>query len=216
MLPLWAILFETRIWNEPGNITIPFKHIFTIFFFITFSIGIGHIMERKTPKLYSTLWRWLPSFTIFTLVLIILLEIANNYFVFKLITREIFCACILLAISGFIFGFVIAFLCRLGPNKMLVLGMDTGTHTTYFTALLLDNSLTQPEADIAKTAPVLCSILSLVPAIIMVLLFRIYKRYTGKDFKDPVSVEQSEDEMSECVSEEISNEDVVDAKETCI
>ncbi len=102
---------------------------------------------------------------------------------------------------------------------MLVLAMDTGTHTTYFTALLLDNSLSQPEADIAKTAPVLCSLLSLFPAITMVLLFRIYKRYTGKDFKDPVFVEASEDEVSECVSddmEEISTEDVVDAKETCI
>ncbi len=123
------------------------------------------------------------------------------------------CACILLALSGFIFGFVIPFMCRLQPQKSLVIAMETGTHTSYFTCLLLDSSIPQPEADIAKTAPMLCSLLSLIPAIIMVLSFRIYKRYTGKDFVDTVYIMTPDEEMTECLSD---SEEVVNEKETCI
>ncbi len=213
MLPLWSVLFETRIWNSPGNIRIPFKHDLIIFFYICISLGVGYILSRKTPALYQKLWTWLPSFTIFTLIFTIMIQIYNNSFIFILVTKEIMCASILLALSGFIFGFVIPFMCRLQPQKSLVIAIETGAHSTYFTSLLLDSSISQPEADIAKTAPALCSLLSLTPTIIMVLMFRIYKRYTGKDFVETVYVLTPDEEMTECSQE---SEEVVNEKETCI
>ena len=114
--------------------------------------------------------------------------------------------------TGYIFGWFVGFLCRLHAQRILVLAIETGAHTTYFTNLLLDNSLDQPEADMAKTAPVLCSMLSLIPAIIIVLLFRFYKRYTGKEFSDLLYNGENDDEMTEC----LSDKEVVQEKETCM
>ena len=212
MLPLWTILFETRIWKVPGKITIPFRESFVIFSYVVIALAIGFYFNRKCSNWYRTFWQWLPSFTIFTLVFTLIVEIYNNHFIFPLVSKEVFCSCLILGMAGYIFGWVVGFLCRLHAQRILVLAIETGAHTTYFTNLLLDNSLDQPEADMAKTAPVLCSMLSLIPAIIIVLLFRFYKRYTGKEFSDLLYNGENDDEMTEC----LSDKEVVQEKETCM
>ena len=210
MLPLWTVVFEKQLWETPGKIKIPFQDDFLIFFYISVAMTAGFVFRKLSPKFYKCFWLYLPCFTILTLAYTLIVEIYKNHFIFHLVTRRIFMASFLLILSGFIISSITGFLCRLAPQRILVLIMDSGTHTTYFTALLLENSLTQPDADIAKTAPVLCSLLSLIPAIILVLLFRIYKRYTGKDFADVIySTGSGED--TECLSGEVVNE-----KETCI
>ena len=212
MLPLWTILFESRIWKVPGKIKIPFRESFVIFTFVVTALVTGYYFNKKCNNWYRIFWQWLPSFTIFTLIFALIVEIYNNHFIFPLISKEVFCSCLMLGMSGYIFGWIVGFLCRLQTQRILVLVIETGAHTTYITCVLLDNSLAQPEADMAKTAPVLCSLLSLIPAIIIVLLFRFYKRYTGKKFTDLLYNGDNDDEMTEC----LSDKEVVQEKETCI
>lgn len=214
MLPLWTILFETRLWSAPGRITIPFRESFVLFFCLVAALTLGFYFNRKCPAPYRTLWQWLPSFTIFTLTFALVVEIYNYHFIFPLITKEVFLASLILGVVGYVVGWLVGFVCRLHPQRIIVLAIETGAHTTFFTNLLLDRSMPQPEADIAKAAPVLCSLLSLIPAIIVVLLFRFYRRYTGKEFSDFVYGEENEeDELTECLSDD---KEVVQEKETCI
>ncbi len=118
----------------------------------------------------------------------------------------------MLAGSGYVFGAVVSFIAQQPHQRILVTSIETGARTTFLTGILLDQSLTQPEADMAKTAPVLCTLLSLVPAIIIVIIFRVYKRYAGRDYDEASGLEGSEEDLTEC----ISDKEVVQEHETCM
>lgn len=122
-------------------------------------------------------WTYLPSLTVFTVVVILIVEIYNNYFVFSLVTASVFFQSTLLAVSGFLFSGAMAFIVRQPHDRIAVIAIETGTRTTYITTLLLSHSLPKPEGDVAKTAPVLCAFLSLLPAFFVVLVYRMLHRY---------------------------------------
>lgn len=185
MLPLWTILFETRIYDEPGNVEIPFTDAFIIFGYIVASLTLGFVFHRKCPVKYHHFWTYLPSFTIFTIVFSIIVEVYNANYIFSLISTEIFFTGVALVMAGFFFGAVIAFLSRQTHSRILVLAIESGTRTTYFTTALIVMSLPQPEADIAKSAPVLVGFLSLLPTFVLVCLYRMYRRYKGQAYGDP-------------------------------
>ena len=137
-----------------------------------------------------------------------------------------------------------AFLCRQPNQRILILTLETGTRSTYLTSTLLVMSLPQPEADVAKTTPVLVTLLSLIPSFSLVCIYRMYRRYTGQDLSDPgyaptssyseEEVEEGEEEGEEDGEEEedregdgegkrekangkcLSHVELVDEKETCI
>lgn len=217
MLPLWTILFETRIWESPGKLVIPFKEAFILFCYIVVALTIGFLVSRKTTSAYSVCWTYLPTFTIVTLMFSIVVEIYNNNFIFTLISKEIFCASVLLTSCGFTFGAVIAFIAQQRQPRILVTCVETGVRTTFLTGLLLEHSLAQPEADIAKAAPVLCTLLSVLPTMIIIILCRIYKRFVSAKKMEEIATytAQCEDEEDE-VSETLSNKIVVEEKETCM
>ena len=217
MLPLWAILFETRIYTSAGNIKIPFKETFCIFGYIVLALALGFLIHKKMPSFYHTLWTYLPTFTIFTIIAALVVELYINNFIFTLMTKEIFFAWTLIAASGYIFGAVIAFISQQSHARILVMCVETGSRTSFVTSLLLQHSLSQPEADMAKSAPVLCVLLALLPAFVILLFLRIYKRFFGgKDYIEP-TIEGSDDEGDEEGSlPHRDKPEVVNEKETCM
>ena len=224
MLPLWTILFETRIWESPGKLVIPFKEAFALFSYIVVSLAIGFFLSRKVSSAYSVCWTYLPTFTIVTIIFTLIVEIYNNNYVFTLVSKEIFSACVMLTGCGFAFGAVIAFIAQQPYQRIVVTSIETGVRTTFLTSLLLNNSLQQPEADIAKTAPVLCCLLSVLPSMIIIILCRIYKRFvSAKKMEEMPTYEAPSDEEEEEVEEEeedqldsISSKIIVEEKETCM
>ena len=211
MLPLWTILFETRIYSEPGRAKIPFKEIFIIFGYMTSALTVGCFLQRRFPKPYNRFWLYLPAWTVFTLAFLMAVQAYNSHFIIQLVSVQIFFLAAMLAASGFIFGAAVAFIARLPKSRLLVLTVETGIRTTHSITLLLVASLDTPDGDIAKTTPVLASFLTLIPAFLVALTYRIIHKYRTRNYAE---TECSYLASNEDLSELCNGPEVVDTKET--
>ena len=209
MIPVWTILFETRLFSAAGNIAIPFREIFFVFSASLTLLLIGYIMQRRYSELYDVCWMRLPVFTVCTVVFFVIVTLFSNSFIFRCITPKIFLLSALLAAAGYAVGAATAFVVGLPQRRILVIAVETGSRTTVITNLLLVSSMVQPEADMAKAAPVLCSLLGIVPAFAAILARRFVSRLRERKYAH-----------TECTfigsRDDVSDAEVVAAKETCI
>ena len=211
MLPLWTILFEKRIYSEPGRVRIPFKEIFIIFGYMTAALTIGCIIQRRFTKQYNKFWLYLPAWTVATFLFLLVVQAYNSHFIAQLITGQIFLLAAMLAASGFIFGAAVAFIARLPKSRLLVVSVESGVRTTYSISLLLVASLHKPDGDMAKTTPVLASFLTLVPAFLAALVYRVIHKYRTRNYAE---TECSYLPSNEDLSQVCNGPELVDNKET--
>ena len=90
--------------------------------------------------------------------------------------RDILCICPNRGIRIYIYGAVIAFISQQSHARILVMCVETGSRMSLVTSLLLQHSLSQPEADMAKSAPVLCVLLALLRAFIILLFLQYFSK----------------------------------------
>ncbi|ELU09519.1 hypothetical protein CAPTEDRAFT_223681 [Capitella teleta] len=216
MLPLWTILFEMKIYSSAGNVRIPFRDIFILFTYMTTSLTAGFAVQRKLPKCYALLWLYLPSFTIFTLFTIVILDLYQYSFIFTLITVKTTFLCIFIVIGGYSVVLGCAYIARLPPMRMLVVTMEIGVRTSYIPCLAVHVSFPDPERDIAKTSTLLAILLSVLPTIVGVLVYRFYKKRFEEEH--PHKMCEEDDSESEQQVEPLAAPlpEVIDAKETAI
>ncbi|KAI0230966.1 hypothetical protein LSAT2_018652 [Lamellibrachia satsuma] len=209
MIPVWTILFETRLFSVAGNTVIPFREIFFVFAASLALLLSGYVLQRRYSDLYDVCWMYLPIFTVCTIVFSVIASLFVNGFIFRYITVRIFLLSALLAAAGYGVGAASAFAVGLPQSRILTIAVETGGRTTVITNLLLVSSMAQPEADLAKTAPVLCSLLSVVPAFVAILVRRFMLRLRERKYA-----------QTECTfidsRDDVSEEEVVAAKETCM
>ena len=219
MLPLWTILFETRIYSSAGHVTIPFREIFVIFGYMISFLTAGFAFNRKFPKLYSRLWLYLPGFTVCTLVMLLIIELYNSAFIFQLITVHIFFLSILVVVSGFLFSAALAFITRLPFARMLIITIEIGVRTSFVPGLIVQHSFPPPDGDIAKTTPVLCTFLALFPSFVIVLVHRLVHKYRTRNYAETeCSILEDPDSNQDNAGDSICNgsQEVIDAQETAI
>ena len=192
-----------------------------MFGYLLVCVTLGYILERKCPKLYAKYWEYLPPFTIVTVLLIFVVEVYKSSFIFELITAKVFFMAAMLAVAGYLFGCAVAFIARQPLSRIIVISIETGCRTTYITCLLLSISLTSPESDIARTTPVLGGILSLIPGLVAVLIYRGYSRYRGSNYaatectivESKERLESFSSDPSDCGEDEAEDE-LTQVKET--
>ena len=180
-------MFESRIYQGPGYAKIPFRALFFVFGYILASVFIGFFLERRCPKLYAKYWTYLPTFTIATVLFILVAEVYKSSFIFQLVTTKVFLVAAILALAGYLFGAAVAFVARQPLSRILVMSLETGCRTTYVTCLLLTGSLECPDCDVARTTPVLGCLLSLTPGLVAVLMYRLYAQYKGLNYAETLS-----------------------------
>ena len=207
LLPLWTIVYESRIYHGPGQARIPFREMFLVFAYILAFVIIGFFLERRCPKLYAKYWTYLPTFTIATILFILAVETYKSSFIFQLVTAKMFLLSAILALAGYLFGAAVAFVARQPLSRILVLSLETGCRTTYITCLLLTGTFRCPECDTARTTPVLGSLLSLTPGLVAVLIYRIYSRYKGRKYLDTATTSATSKDFSD-------GDEITELKET--
>ena len=209
MIPVWTILFETRLFSAAGHVVIPFREIFFVFAASLVLLLAGYVIQRRYADLYDVCWTYLPIFTLCTVVFSVIVTLFVNAFVFRYVTPKIFVLGALLAAAGYGVGAAGAFIVGLPQSRILAISVETGCRTTVVTNLLLVSSMAQPEADLAKSAPALCSLLGVVPALVAILARRYVVRARERKYA-----------QTECTfidsRDDISEAEVVAAKETCM
>lgn len=176
VLPLWTILFETELYGHPGTLAIPFTEMFIVFSIVLGSAFVGYLLRIKCPDFYDRYWTYLPVLAVLALLCIAGVEIYSNYAVFLNVGALQATLAALLAIPGFLLGAGVGYALRQTSERIVTLALETGVRTSYVTNLCATMTWPQVEAVQAKTAPVLCSLLSLLPTVVLVLVFRIRAR----------------------------------------
>ena len=209
MVPLWTIAFEYRIYHSAGHVTIPFIQMLVVFAYTVVSLLVGAVLSRTHRKTYTAVWRRLPGFTAATLAAVLVVDVASHRYVLQYVSLPLVALCAAAVAAAYAGGAATAFAGRLPLAVIVVVSVDVGCRTTYVTRRLLQRSLPQPEADIAKTAPVIVSALSIVPALVAVLAWRCVRQMRLRRYA-----------RTECSflesTEDVSEPELVDAKETCI
>ena len=177
MLPIWSVIFLHFIYSPDVKVNIPFKEIFLLTLAVVFSIAAGIMLQRKWPKMYNKIWFHVPIPTALILLLLSVMELYRNHFVFSIMTVHVFFMSAMLATGGFMFGAAMAFIARLPVSRILVIAIETGMRSSFLTCILIMSSLEQPDADMGKAGPTLWSFLTLAPALLACIVLRFYKSY---------------------------------------
>ena len=176
VLPLWAILYERELYSYAGELAIPFSQIFIIFFVITGAGFLGYLLCEKCPDVYDKYWSHLPLFTVLTLLVIIVVEIYLNLAIFHHITVLRVVLSVLLSASGFGLAAGLSYILCLSRERGTTLVLELGMRTTYITNLCATMTYPPPEAQEAKTAAVLCGLLTLIPSFVYVTAARLRRK----------------------------------------
>ena len=176
VLPLWAILYERELYSYAGELAIPFSQIFIIFFVITGAGFLGYLLCEKCPDVYDKYWSHLPLFTVLTLLVIIVVEIYLNLAIFHHITVLRVVLSVLLSASGFGLAAGLSYILCLSRERGTTLVLELGMRTTYITNLCATMTYPPTEAQEAKTAAVLCGLLTLIPSFVYVTAARLRRK----------------------------------------
>lgn len=129
-------------------------------------------------QFYNRLWTsYLPALCVFTLLLTIASEFYFNDFIFSLLTPRLCAIVLLVMISAFLFGAGLAFLGRQSTSRIVAASIESGVRSSLLTTVLLSNTLPAPHGDIARIAPVLYTLLSVGPTLVLILMQRFHRGF---------------------------------------
>ena len=214
IMPLWTILFENELYGHPGYLAIPFMDVFIVFFIILGASFAGFLLRAKWPDFYDNFWMYLPLFSVMTMLFIIAMELYNNIYIFANITAMRFVIASFLAVTGFSLGAGIGYLTRQSQGRLISLALETGVRTSYITNLCVNMTYSVQEASVVKVIPVLCSLLTLVPSFVVVMVYRIRGRC--KMMKEDIAFQEEQALAKECLSmmrEQNQNGELIEEKE---
>jgi predicted Na+-dependent transporter len=141
---------------------------------------------------------YLPLFSVITMMFIIAMELYSNIYIFANLTTMGFVIASVLAVTGFSIGAGIGYITRQSQGRIITLALETGLRTSYITNLCVTMTYSAQEANVIKTMPVLCSLLTLVPSFAIVVVYRIRKKC--KMLKEDIALQEEHVLAKECLS----------------
>ena len=174
---MWGIFFEKMLYSETKHLQMPLRPMLLIFCLMTLSLVAGHLLHYRFPRTYFKFWLLLPSFTLLTVILILLFEIYSAYYLFELIEPRVLVLIVGLVAAGYSAGALVAYLGRRSHGRALIFCFETGVWTTHVVGHVLMTSLPEPDSDFAHAPATLYAVLCLLPAVAMATVYRIVYKY---------------------------------------
>ena len=148
MMPLWIFSLGRKIFTS-ANIVLPYSKITSYTFGLVIPLLIGVSFQKLFPKLSNFLVRILKCFSSILILFIIIFAIVTNYHLFQFFTWQIVIVGLCLSWFGFLFGFIVAYLCKQPFKDVLAISIETGVQNTGISIFMLRKTLQEPESEIA-------------------------------------------------------------------
>lgn len=174
MMPFWVFTLGKYIF-EKGKITIPYRHIATFVISLVIPLAIGFFIQRKFPRIAKMLIRIMKPFSVILILFIIIFAITTNLYMFKLFSWKIIIAGMSLPWLGFMFGFIIAYVCKQSQADIRAIAIETGIQNTGVAIFLLRFTLKPPADDLTTVVPVSAAMMTPVPLTILFIIKLIYQ-----------------------------------------
>ncbi|XP_014482407.1 PREDICTED: ileal sodium/bile acid cotransporter-like isoform X3 [Dinoponera quadriceps] len=174
MMPLWIFTLGRYIF-ERGNLTVPYHQIGTFVVGLVIPLAIGFLIQKKLPRVSKILIRIMKPFSVILILFIIVFAIVTNLYLFKLFSLEIVIAGMGLPWLGFLFGLIVAKLCRQPQADIRAIAIETGIQNTGVSIFLLRFTLKPPTSDLTTVVPVSSAIMTPIPLMILYIVKLIYQ-----------------------------------------
>uniref|UniRef100_A0A4D5RL41 Putative sodium-bile acid cotransporter n=1 Tax=Ixodes scapularis TaxID=6945 RepID=A0A4D5RL41_IXOSC len=175
MMPLWIFLLGRHMSPETGSLQIPFANIVASLVGLVVPLAIGMLIWRFKPKWAQKAQKCIKPLTLVVLIVILVLSVTVNQYIFLLMTWKSFLCGALISWSAYAFGAFAAFLGRLNRAQIIAVSIEIAFQNSGIAVVVLFTSLHQPDADLV-IVPVVCqAILQGIPLYLLYIVLRLRK-----------------------------------------
>ena len=175
MMPLWIFTLGKQIFDK-ANLGVPYAKIATFAIGLVVPLGIGVLIQKKSPRMTRILVRILKPLSTILILFIIIFAIITNLYIFELFNWQIVVAGLGLPWAGYLFGYVASKILRLPGEDAMAISIETGVQNTGIAIFLLRFALQQPEADLTTIVPVSIAIMTPFPLLSIWIIQKIKAR----------------------------------------
>jgi sodium/bile acid cotransporter 3/5 len=201
MMPFWIFTLGRYIF-EQGDLQVPYRQIGTFVVGLVIPLAIGFFIQKYLPRVSKILVRIMKPFSVILILFIIIFAIVTNLYLFQLFSLKIIVAGMGLPWLGFLFGLVVAKLCRQPQADIRAIAIETGIQNTGVAIFLLRFTLKPPADDLTTVIPVSSAIMTPIPLTLLYIIKIIYqysKRMKEKKILNgasPISKDQTTDTIN--------------------
>ena len=142
---------------------------------ILIPVAVGLLIQTTRPLVAKRIVKLLKPFYILIVLYMSTLGLYTNVYLFQLFTPSLMIAACMLPYIGFTLGALVSIVTCQPLNRKIALTIETGMQSTGIPLMLLKYSLPQPEADLAVVAPIMISMFTPLPLLLVFTVKELYK-----------------------------------------
>jgi len=190
MMPLWIFLMGPLL--TEGALVIPFGQL--IFSLVTLILPtlLGMWIRWKWLKAAKVMEKIIVPFTLVLVLFIFTAGVYMNLFIFLLITPLMVLAGFIVAVAGYVFGAMFAWVFRLKLPQITAVAIETSFQNGGIAFILLKTSLEAPYGELASVAPVAQLMITGLPLWFFFGCLKLYQKCFRKETKEDTQYEAVE------------------------
>ncbi|UJR13551.1 hypothetical protein I4U23_000565 [Adineta vaga] len=156
----------------------PWWSMFLSLFTLLIPVMTGFLLRRYRPVLAHRIGRFLNPIAVGYLVFILTFGVYINMYIFYTIDFKAIVACCFLPWFGFLGGAIASLIGVRDKKKTIAICIETGIQNTAVAIFFLRLTFPQPESDLALANPILVSMATPIPFLVLVLTRSLMKRFS--------------------------------------
>jgi len=192
MLPLWLFTLGATIFDE-ADIAIPYRKVCIYAFFLVIPLSIGLAISKWAPKLSKFLVKILKPMALCLILFILIFGVYANFYIFEMMTWQVFVCGMGLPWFGFLFGFTIAKILKRPTEDIIAIAIETGVQNTGMSIFILWFTLDQPAGDMTAIVPVAAATMTPLPLLAALIVMKVRECLIMKE-KEKIPVTEGDDQ----------------------
>ncbi|XP_072478106.1 ileal sodium/bile acid cotransporter [Notamacropus eugenii] len=179
MMPLCLYIY-TKMWTDSGLIKIPYDSLGISLVALVVPISVGIVVKNKWPNKAKII---LKVGSIMGTILIVVIAVAGGilYQGSWVIHPKLWIIGTLFPFIGYLLGFILARIAGLSWQRCRTVSLETGMQNTQLCSTIVQLSFSPEELNQMFTFPLIYSIFQLAMGAIIVGIYVLYKKCSGKN-----------------------------------
>lgn len=181
MLPFWLYTLGGVFMEGQDELDVPFQMVAVSLSVLILPLIGGVFLKQRFPKAADRLQKLLKPVIVVMALVLIVVGISANAYIFRLFKLKIIAAACLLPYVGYVCGGVVATIFRQPWDRIKTISIETGMQNTSIAYILLINSFPSPSGDIAAVAPVASAVMTPLPPFLVTICYMSYQYWKKRN-----------------------------------
>ncbi|XP_050531600.1 P3 protein-like [Daktulosphaira vitifoliae] len=187
MIPFWATFLGSYIFAVE-ELPVPYSRIGSSILSLIIPLIVGVLIQRFMPRVCKVMVRVLKPLSSFLILFIIIFATVSNLYLFKIFSWQILLAGALIPWTGYIIGFITAYIAQLPVPDIISMTIESGIQNTGIAIFMLKFSLGQPAADITTVVPVAVALMTPIPLTVAFIFKKCLQKKKQEEIIDVATV----------------------------